>query len=70
MHPLGALFEIDNIFIGVDDDGNISVNDTIIMYKKRNITMYKNMLFCIPLTSPKEKHFKSPEAFKNMLKVI
>lgn len=23
-----------------------------------------NMLFCIPLTSPKEKHFKTPEAFK------
>ena len=25
----------------------------------------KNMLFCIPLTSPKEKHFKSREAFKD-----
>lgn len=23
----------------------------------------KNMVFCIPLTSPKEKHFKSIEAF-------
>ncbi len=25
----------------------------------------KNMLFCIPLTSPKEKHFKNKEAFNN-----
>ena len=24
-----------------------------------------NMVFCIPLTSPKEKHFKSTQAFKN-----
>lgn len=24
----------------------------------------KNMVFCIPLTSPKEKHFKSDEFFK------
>ena len=24
----------------------------------------KNMVFCIPLTSPKEKHFKNLEAFK------
>ncbi len=28
------------------------------------IPKVKNMLFCIPLTSPKEKHFKSEEAFK------
>lgn len=25
----------------------------------------KNMVFCIPLTSPKEKHFKNIDAFKN-----
>lgn len=25
----------------------------------------KNMIFCIPLTSPKEKHFKTIEAFNN-----
>lgn len=25
----------------------------------------KNMVFCIPLTSPKQKHFKSAEAFNN-----
>ena len=25
----------------------------------------KNMVFCIPLTSPKEKHFKNLNAFKN-----
>ena len=27
------------------------------------IPKVKNMVFCIPLTSPKEKHFKSNEAF-------
>ena len=25
----------------------------------------KNMIFCLPLTSPKEKHFKDKESFKN-----
>ncbi len=29
------------------------------------IPKVKNMVFCIPLTSPKEKHFKNIEAFKN-----
>ena len=29
------------------------------------IPKIKNMLFCIPLTSPKEKHFKSLKAFEN-----
>ena len=28
-----------------------------------NIPKVRNMLFCIPLTSPKQKHFKSIEAF-------
>ena len=30
-----------------------------------NLPNVKNMLFCIPLTSPKEKHFKTIEAFNN-----
>ena len=30
-----------------------------------NLPNVKNMLFCIPLTSPKEKHFKTIEAFSN-----
>ena len=30
-----------------------------------NLPSVKNMLFCIPLTSPKEKHFKSKVAFEN-----
>lgn len=29
------------------------------------IPKVKNMVFCIPLTSPKQKHFKSIEAFNN-----
>ena len=29
------------------------------------IPKVKNMVFCIPLTSPKEKHFKNIEAFSN-----
>ena len=29
------------------------------------IPKVKNMIFCIPLTSPKEKHFKSIEAYNN-----
>lgn len=30
-----------------------------------NLPNVKNMIFCIPLTSPKEKHFKTQEAFNN-----
>ena len=30
-----------------------------------NIKSSQNMIFCLPLTSPKEKHFKTPEGFKN-----
>ncbi len=29
------------------------------------IPKVKNMVFCIPLTSPKEKHFKNIDAFNN-----
>ena len=30
-----------------------------------NLPNVKNMVFCIPLTSPKEKHFKTLDAFSN-----
>lgn len=30
-----------------------------------NINSCENMVFCLPLTSPKEKHFYSKEDFKN-----
>lgn len=33
-----------------------------IIFTMRNV---KNMVFCLPLTSPKEKHFKSIESFNN-----
>ncbi|MBQ8891449.1 MAG: type II toxin-antitoxin system PemK/MazF family toxin [Bacilli bacterium] len=40
------------------------INDTHlgIVFRLPNV---KNMVFCIPLTSPKRKHFKSIEAFNN-----
>ena len=41
--------EINNVHLGIT-------------FKLPNV---KNMVFCIPLTSPKEKHFKSIESFNN-----
>lgn len=55
----------DGTLCHIDFKGNVGseINDVHlgVLY---NIPGIKNLAFCIPLTSPKEKHFKSSNAFE------
>ena len=55
----GEIYYIDFSWNKVSEINNIHLG---IIF---TIPKVSNMLFCIPLTSPKEKHFKSLQAFNN-----
>lgn len=56
---------LDGTLCHIDFKGNVGseINDVHlgVLY---NMLGIKNLAFCIPLTSPKEKHFKSLEAYE------
>ena len=57
---------LDGILCHIDFTGNVGNEiNSIHLGVLYTIPGIKNMIFCIPLTSPKSKRFKSEEAFNN-----
>ena len=57
---------LDGTLCHIDFTGNVGNEiNSINLGVLYTIPGIKNMIFCIPLTSPKSKHFKSDEAFNN-----